>query len=79
MISIQDIIGYLGLILVLIPFILEELNKLDYRSKTYNILNIIGSAVLVWYSIQTKVYVFTIANLIWVLFALYALIKNKKK
>ena len=79
MISVQDIIGYFGLILILIPFILEELNKLDYKSKTYNILNVVGSALLVWYSLQSKVYVFTIANSIWAIFALYALVKNKKK
>ena len=74
-----ELIGYLGLILITTPFILEELNKLDYRSKTYNILNFIGSSLLIWYSLQSKVYVFTIANAVWAVFALYALIKNRKK
>ncbi len=76
-----DLIGYIGLFLILFSFILYELGKIDNKSKKYNMMNLIGASILALYAFHLRIYVFTILNIIWAFFAFYKLTKitNKTK
>ena len=71
------IIGAAGLCLVLSGFILENIGKLKKRYSTYNWLNLIGSSFLIYYAITLKSIIFIVLNAVWMVFALYFLVKKK--
>ncbi|MFC1728513.1 hypothetical protein ACFLZ7_03555 [Nanoarchaeota archaeon] len=78
MIEFPDLIGSIGLLLILVPFILYELNKLNNKSLSYNIMNLLGALILIWYSVQLRSTIFTLLNLVWAVFALYVIGKIVK-
>lgn len=73
------IIGTLGALVVLIFFILEQLNVLKNSSLIYDAGNLIGSALLVIYAILLSSIPFAILNGIWALFSLKDVILDLKK
>lgn len=73
------IIGTLGALLVLVFFILEQLNVLKNSSLIYDAGNLIGSALLVTYAILLSSVPFAILNGIWALFSLKDVILDLKK
>jgi len=73
-------IGTAGLVLLLIAFLLNELDKVDENSITYNILNLIGSVSLIFYAYKLNSIIFIILNIVWAgvaLTKLISLILNK--
>ena len=64
------IIGTLGAFIILVFFILEQLNKVPNSSLLYDAGNFIGSALLVAYAILLSSIPFAILNGIWALFSL---------
>ncbi|MBQ2872761.1 MAG: hypothetical protein IJE89_02035 [Bacilli bacterium] len=75
---IYDVIGWLGMILVLVPYGLLSLNKID-NGKTYQILNLLAAIFMAiglfpknaWFSFSLQV--------VWGLVAIITLIKLSKK
>lgn len=64
------IIGTIGATLILIAFLLVQLNKLDVHSFIYNVINFIGSILLIIYAVLGMSYPFIILNSVWALFSL---------
>lgn len=77
MINVNSVIGIIGLILVLVAFALNLFNKIKESSKTYLWLNIIGCALLFYYSIIIRSIPFAILQGVWALVALTKLISKK--
>ena len=75
MIYLNEIIGFAGLSLVLVAFVFNLLKKIKTESKLYNMMNLIGSLMLVYYSIVLNSMPFLILQLMWGMAALYNLIK----
>jgi len=74
---IMQIIGMLGMLLVLLAFTLLKLNKIKHEELFYNLLNLVGSFFLVLSAIYTKGYAFMILNSVWVIFSLVDIFKKK--
>ncbi len=68
------VIGTIGMILILIAFVLDELNKIMQNTVTYNVLNIAGASLLFYYAFSLKSIPFQILNIFWAAVALYKLI-----
>lgn len=64
------IIGVSGAILILVGFVANEFGKLTVRSLTYDLLNLFGSLLLLWYGIQLSAWPFVMLNTIWALVSL---------
>lgn len=60
------IVGISGMVLVLSAFVLDEFFK-KYNPDTvfYNLCNILGSGMLVYYALSLKSWPFTVLNLVW--------------
>ena len=73
------VIGASGMSLLLIAFVLNLFKKIMQDSIVYNVFNIIGSALLVYYAYILNSIPFIILEAVWALFAFYKLIITLKK
>lgn len=76
---ISDIVGWIGILLVIAAYFLVSIKKLLPHSSTYQILNLfgaIGIGVNVW--IQ-KAYPSFVLQIVWGAIAIYGLCKSFKK
>ncbi len=77
MIDSQTLIGLFGVLLLFGAFLLVHRKHTKWLSLEYNGLHVVGSAVLLWYSLQINDIVFLTINAIWVLVSAYFLITKK--
>jgi len=73
------IIGTLGALIILVFFILEQLNKVPNSSLLYDASNFIGSTLLVIYAILLSSIPFAILNGIWAVFSLKDVMLDLRK
>ncbi len=75
MVFITDVIGIVGLLLLLLGFYLNNFKKkkIVRRTKIYNGLNFIGSLMMAYYAFMVGATVFVVLEVIWALLALYFL------
>jgi hypothetical protein len=71
-----NILGVIGAAIVLLCFIMVELNKWSPKSFSYNILNFTGSVLLVVYAWDGRSYPFIALNLVWAGFSLVGMVKR---
>lgn len=69
-----DVIGWIGMILVLAAYILLSTNKID-NGKTYQILNLLASIFMAIGLFPTKAWFSFALQIIWGLIAIISLIK----
>ena len=74
--DIVTIIGTIGAIFVLIGFVLNEFGKLTAQSFIYDLLNLIGSTLLLWYGLELSAWPFVFINSVWLLVSLRDVIKG---
>ncbi len=69
-------IGLLGMAGILAAFLLDEFVK-EWGQETlrYNLLNIMGAGLLVWYAITLNSWPFVILNGVWAVAALVKVVK----
>ncbi len=73
------IIGIIGAAMILLAFILAQLKMWEDEWLRYDLVNLIGSAFLVWYGILIKGYPFVALNAIWFLVSLRDVFIDLKK
>ena len=67
---IELIIGIIGMVFILVSFVLDEFwKKFNQDTIIYNILNIIGSGMLIYYAWSLKGWPFFILNSVWLIAA----------
>lgn len=80
--SIVDIVGWTGAILVILAYLLITTRKVKASSILYQTLNFFGSIGIIVNSFFYRAYPSVIVNALWILIALYGLsvilIKKKK-
>ena len=75
-----DYLGILGITLILIGFILNETSdKFNQESYSYNIINLVGAGILVYYAYTLSSLPFLILNSFWSITALGKMIYVYKK
>lgn len=62
-------IGTVGATIILILFILNQLNKIEIGNFFYDFGNLIGGLLLVYYSILISSIPFLVINAVWALFS----------
>lgn len=68
--------GIVGAFIILVSFILNQLNKLKNDDLIYDLLNFVGSALLIVYSVFTNSPPFVVLNLVWAAVSLKDIIKK---
>ncbi len=73
------ILGILGATCIVSAFILDMLRVLNRDMYTYVFINLVGSLLLVWYSILITAWPFIILNGLWVVFSVLDVIEILKE
>ena len=66
----MDVIGTLGMILLLGAFLANATGRLAADGMLYHLLNALGASTLAWYSVQLGVWVFAVLESVWAVAAL---------
>lgn len=74
-----NILGTIGVFLILLAFFLLQRKKLTDDDLFYNILNIIGGAFVGIYASYFKAWISVGLNFIWVIIAIFDIIANMKR
>ena len=67
--------GVTGSSLILIAFFLNLFKIITVESKTYLLLNILGSGLMIYYAYLLNSIPFLILNIVWTFFALFKFVK----
>ena len=59
-------VGMAGMLCILTAFVLDEFSKWNQETVQYNLLNILGGLLLVWYALTLNSWPFIILNGVWV-------------
>jgi hypothetical protein len=70
-----DIVGWICSAAVVSAYALISLNRLDSRSKVYQVLNLVGSMGLVVNTAYYRAYPSTFVNIVWLVIAALALVR----
>lgn len=68
-ITLEILIGAIGAMLVLVPFLLAQANKIDSKSFLYDLSNALGSIFLFASAWLSQNIVFVVTNLVWGFFS----------
>lgn len=71
---VDEVIGWIGMSIILLAYVLISFGVLFPSSLLYQILNVIGSIGILYISFKKKAYQPAVLNVIWVIVALIAII-----
>jgi hypothetical protein len=75
---IELIVGIIGMTLILVGFLLEEFTKFDHSTIRFNLINVVGAGLLIYYAYTLNSWPFIILNAVWLVAALYKLTRISK-
>ena len=71
--------GMIGVLCILIAFLLDEFyKKINAETVPYNLLNILGSGLLIYYAYTLESWPFVVLNGVWMIAAVVKLVKISK-
>jgi hypothetical protein len=76
---IVEVIGWSGMLLILIAYFLITMKKVERDSKLYHGMNLLGSITLGYNTLVNMAYPSTFLNVMWILIAIYGLTQGFKK
>lgn len=71
-----EILGILGIVMLMTAFLLNNTKKVRRFSYTYNVLNLFGAGFLAYYAFEINSLIFLVFQVLWVIFAVYFLGKR---
>ncbi|MBC8375051.1 MAG: hypothetical protein H8E26_03330 [FCB group bacterium] len=77
--SLLDLFGFSGMILLLAAFLLNQINYFANDSVAYHVFNLLGAYILTYYAIVLGNTPFIILEFVWGSFSLYQLTINRTR
>ncbi|MEQ9287319.1 MAG: hypothetical protein RIG77_10450 [Cyclobacteriaceae bacterium] len=74
-----DIIGWIGSILLIAAYLLISQDRIKSQSYTYQLLNVVGSVLLIVNTIYYRAYPSSALNVIWVVIGIVYIAKISQK
>ena len=71
--------GIVGMTLILVAFILNQLKRLSQETLIYDLMNAIGGLLLVLYAFDARAWPFVILNGVWTLYSARDVILHLQK
>jgi hypothetical protein len=71
----RQLASFVGALLILTAYVGHQLNWMDSRRPTYNIMNAVGSAVLAYIAFHPFQIGFVVLEVTWVVISLYAMVR----
>ena len=72
----EIVIGIVGATLILVAFVLNQIGKWSKDSFSYDLVNAIGSAFLIYYAYILTSYPFMVLNAVWFLVSVRDLVRR---
>lgn len=73
---IEQLVSVAGAITILLAYALHHLGRLDRNSKTYSLMNLIGSGILTWAAVGARQMGLILVEGAWAAISLAALIRQ---
>jgi hypothetical protein len=73
------LIGLSGMVCILFAFVMNVFKRIDSHDKGFLLLNLCGSALLLWYAILLSSPPFLILNAVWAAVALWGLLHHEPR
>jgi hypothetical protein len=73
-----EIVGWAGAVLILAAYGLLSAGKLEARSNTYQLMNIVGAAGFVINSGSKGAYPSAVLNIIWIAIGVFAVLRSRR-
>jgi hypothetical protein len=73
----RQLASFVGALLILVAYAGHQMNWMNPRSATYNILNAIGSGILGYIAFHPFQLGFVVLESVWTLISLYALVRPR--
>ena len=73
----QQILSFVGALLILVAYVGGQMQWMNPRKATYNLLNAVGSAILAYIAFHPFQIGFVILELTWALVSVYALLRPR--
>lgn len=71
----QQVLSFIGALLILIAYVGHQLKWMDSRSAAYNLLNVAGSGILAWIALHPFQIGFVVLEFVWAAVSLYAFLR----
>ena len=71
--------GIIGVFCILVAFLLDEFSRINTKTVSYNLLNILGSGLLMYYAYTLESWPFVALNAVWLVAAVIKLIKISRE
>ena len=75
----QQIASFVGALLILIAYVGHQLNWINPRKASYNLLNAVGSAILAYVAFHPFQIGFVVLEVIWAMVSIYALARPRQE
>ena len=75
---IKQAVSFVGALLILVAYAGHQMGWMMSRSALYNILNAVGSAILLYIALHPFQIGFVVLEGVWTLISVYALVKLKR-
>jgi hypothetical protein len=75
---IRQLASFVGALMILIAYVGHQMSWMDSRSAWYNILNAVGSAILLYVAFHPFQVGFIVLEGVWTVISLYALARPRK-
>jgi len=72
-------LSFIGAMMILVAYTGQQMKWMDPRSLLYNLLNIIGSAILCYIAFFPFKLGFVVLEGVWVLISIFAIIRNRRE
>ncbi len=73
--AVIDVLGWIGAMALLVAYVLISARRVESGSTSYQLLNLVGSILLIFNTLYYRAYPSSFLNLFWMGVALYALRK----
>lgn len=74
----RQIISFVGALLIMIAYGGHQLGWIDARRPSYNVMNAVGSAILVWIALHPFQIGFVVLETVWTLISIWALLRPRQ-
>lgn len=75
----RQVVSFAGAILILLAYAGQQLRWMDARKPLYNVINLVGSAILAYIALEPFQIGFVVLESVWALLSLYALVRPQKQ
>lgn len=76
---VRQAISFLGAMTILVAYVGHQMKWMDAGKAAYNLLNVVGSAILAYIALHPFQLGFVVLETTWAIISLYALVRGAKR